>query len=427
MLRATSPTMAHIRQEEERLRTSSQRHNPVTRDGVLSATIPRLRSDESWIELASQPSSSSLSSTATDEIVRTDLRIRQDSRQNFRARQRRRRMTELARSHLSLHTTSSDACSSQEEYDESESESESEEEQFVSSSTDDIAVHVPHLDLGPLPPSMDASIMEDDNGVDGDENTTALGVPEDDQVFTPQPNAFTHPPPSTTAMRESDSYFVRPEMRRGSATRHSFPSRTTQQHTPYNLISPSYQADHDAALRASLSTLLSCAAAARGLSKPSQTTAATARAGPSGGQPTVLRIVPESVVLRVDSGNVSPARSGKARSPSITSSELSSPEKAKRKASPSPVKGTKERASKKTKTLEDSVSPTLLTWVVSAGVVVVISAISFSAGYAMGKEAGLAEAGLVDVSEGTSCGKEAVRSLRRFRWGATGAASVRVS
>jgi len=52
------------------------------------------------------------------------------------------------------------------------------------------------------------------------------------------------------------------------------------------------------------------------------------------------------------------------------------------------------------------VSPTLLTWVVSAGVVVVLSALSFSAGYAVGKEAGRMEA-VGEVAEAGSCAKEA--------------------
>lgn len=70
----------------------------------------------------------------------------------------------------------------------------------------------------------------------------------------------------------------------------------------------------------------------------------------------------------------------------------------------------------------DEVSPTLFTWVVSAGVVVLVSAISFSAGYVTGKEAGHAEA-LGELREAGSCGIEgAGRGLRRLRW--TDAAST---
>ena len=102
-------------------------------------------------------------------------------------------------------------------------------------------------------------------------------------------------------------------------------------------------------------------------------------------------------------------------------------DKGKRKALASPSKHGRERAIKKNKeALEDTISPTLLTWVVSAGVVVIVSAISFSAGYAMGKEVGKTDVGVLGPSEGSSGGKEAVRSLRRLRWGAGGAPTVRV-
>jgi hypothetical protein len=81
----------------------------------------------------------------------------------------------------------------------------------------------------------------------------------------------------------------------------------------------------------------------------------------------------------------------------------------------------------------DDVSPTLMTWVVSAGVVVLVSAISFSAGYVTGKEAGRAEvlgelgAG---VTEAGRCGRDAMvegagRGLRRLRW-TDAASSIRV-
>ena len=63
-----------------------------------------------------------------------------------------------------------------------------------------------------------------------------------------------------------------------------------------------------------------------------------------------------------------------------------------------------------------TVSPTLFTWVVSVGVVVVFSAISFSAGYSMGKEAGRFEAGMTSTSDGaTACAREASKSGLGFR------------
>lgn len=85
---------------------------------------------------------------------------------------------------------------------------------------------------------------------------------------------------------------------------------------------------------------------------------------------------------------------------------------------------------------ETTVSPVLMSWMISAGVVLVFSAISFSVGYAWGKEIGRFESGGINLAvaggggsgEGASCGREAMRGstggLRRLRWG-TGGSSVR--
>jgi hypothetical protein len=78
----------------------------------------------------------------------------------------------------------------------------------------------------------------------------------------------------------------------------------------------------------------------------------------------------------------------------------------------------------------EDVNPTLLTWFVGAGVVVLVSALSFSAGYITGKEAGRAE--VLDfgmgASEAGACGKEAMlagRGMRR-QWLTDAASSIRV-
>ena len=90
------------------------------------------------------------------------------------------------------------------------------------------------------------------------------------------------------------------------------------------------------------------------------------------------------------------------------------------------------KKARRTGPMVDEISPTLLTWVVSAGVVVLVSALSFSAGYVVGKEAGHAEAmgqlGAVTGETGT-CSKEAASGigrlgLRRLRW--SGGSGVRV-
>lgn len=76
-----------------------------------------------------------------------------------------------------------------------------------------------------------------------------------------------------------------------------------------------------------------------------------------------------------------------------------------------------------------------MTWVVSAGVIVLVSVVGFGAGYVYGREVGREEmlAGFQgsSFSEGGNCGKEIVRSgaghagsLRRFKWGIGGGRSI---
>jgi len=376
---------------------------------------------DSWIEVSSQPSSSSLSSAATDEIVTTGLRVQHQT--NVR---RRRRSRPNAPTYLSLPPRStSGASSSQEEYEESESESD-----HVLSSSNELPQpsSAPLFGSAPTAPKRPYSSASSD-GEDEDGNSTALGITSNEPVFTPQPNVFSHPPSSATQPSQAavpGSYFPAPRTAasRSASQRHSYPSQRSRQHAPYNMISPSYQADHDAALRASLSTLLSCAAAARGLPKREVT---SSRAGTSSRiEPNTLRMVPESVAMGEESTqrdrpiNRQPSASSSGKSIPITSPQ----DKGKRKASSSKDRRNVKK-SRKSGTLDEMVSPTLMTWVVSAGVVVLFSAISFSAGYAMGKDVGRTEANFAGQTNGAVCGKEVGRGLRRLRWG-SGSTSVRV-
>ncbi|KAL9618503.1 MAG: hypothetical protein Q9204_008392 [Flavoplaca sp. TL-2023a] len=358
---------------------------------------------ESWIDVASQPSSSSLSSATTDD---NGLPLQQ----RYNVRRRRRLNSSIPFSELS-HRPTSAAGSSQEEYEESESESDP-----VMSSSNEGLDHQSSDGISPPVPISSASepLSSEDNEEDEDENATALGVLTSEPVFTPQPNAFSHPPQAgaithmhSTEARSSYSHTQRVHPNRPSA--HSYPQHRNRSHTPYNMISPSHQADHDAALRASLSTLLSCAAAARGLPKREPHLQTSAR--PSNTiEPSTLRIVPQSVALGEEAKRPRPIE----RQSSLSSLPLQ--EKTKRKASTSRDR----REKKKTRrgSIEDmGVSPTLLTWVVSAGVVVLVSAISFSAGYTVGKEVGRVEAGLGSGGNGALCGKEVGKGLRKLRLG----------
>lgn len=385
---------------------------------------------DSWIEISSQPSSSSLSSAA-DEIVTTGLRVEHDS--NTR---RRRRLRPTAPTHLNItsRAPSVGGTSSQEEYDESESES----DRVMTSSNEGLALPLNHRrdTLRAAPPSTASDATDDE-----DENRTAINFPtSNESCFTPQPNAFSHPPAAQSNRNASQpvpgSYFPssgRPPPRANG--RHSYPAHQPvrqQQHSPFDLLSPSHNvaADNEAALRASLSTLLSCAAAARGLPKSGQQQPSnpSPRPAPNRVEPTSLRLVPESALR-----NLSPAAQHideptfkptiRRTSTSTTASAESRPnhiptpkEKRKANARNSSKDRRAVKKARRSSSAEDlTISPTLLTWVVSAGVVVVLSALSFSAGYAIGKETGRMEALGGNAGEVAGCARDAGRSSLGFK------------
>ncbi|GAM41059.1 hypothetical protein TCE0_041f13887 [Talaromyces pinophilus] len=403
---------------------------------------------DSWIEVSSQPSTSSLSSAATtDDIITTGLRVERSDPRISQLRNKRRR----AKHHVSLlqdsSRESSIAGSSQDEYDESDSES----DKVMSGSNEDVtaqsrgdALLLRHGSM-----SENTSSGEDDE----DDRSTALGPRISSSPFVPQPNAFSHAPqysrsrsyngPGTTPSLVSNSSQATAIRHNSSSTARNTRRSSRTQHVPYNMISPSYQADHDAALRASLSTLLSLGTAVRGAPKNDSP---PAPAGPQIAPASSFRLVSESVAMgeETDDGGRAPRMDPETprtdvrnlqqpKAPrSISSSALS---KGKRKASKD-RSSSHTAASKKSRQTSMSgslvgVNPTLMTWVISAGVVVLFSAISFSAGYALGREVGRTEMGMESMvggglsdqlSPSANCGTDAVKgSLKRLRWG--GAAS----
>ncbi|CZT45781.1 uncharacterized protein RSE6_06130 [Rhynchosporium secalis] len=392
-------------------------------DMAQSSGVTRVRNDESWVEIASQPSSSSLSSI-NDEIVTTGLRVQHNDPNT-----RRRRRAPGQPSYISLETRQT-STSSQEEYEESESES----DRVMTSSNEHILPTTSHRQF-------DAEGGESSSD-DDDENSTALGrrTSTGGDVFTPQPNAFSHPPSRAGAgPGVHGSYFpshYQSTTNRNINTRQSYPPRVSRQNSGYNNA-----LDHDAALRASLNTLLSIgAAAARGLPKRNQVGTNNTM---TGHEPIGLRFVPESELMAPPPQNAAAntsrplSPSTRARSsPSVSSQEAI--EKGKRKAVATKPAGEKSRALKKKRMQQGSEeerlglrSPTLLTWVMSAGVVVLVSVVGFGAGYVIGREVGRGEVmtGLngSSLAGGGDCGKEVARSsgsLRRFRWGVGGGRGV---
>lgn len=371
---------------------------------------------ESWVEVASQPSSSSLSSIG-DEIVTTGLRVGSSSYN------RRRRVQAPPRSVPRIQTTIPvTGTGSQDEYDESDSE----EDHVLSSSTEN------------MQPSPEED-MEDTDGESDEDAGTALGQAHN-PVFRPQPNAFSHPPSHQRSYSSNAAMSPHPHR---DFTRPSFSQRshTRVQRGP-SFMSPSVREDNDAALRASLTTLLSCAAAARGLPKSKEETeaqrAAQTGVGPSS-QPMELRFVPETELEeeseKLRAAAATPVNKRGQSSPARSSSQTrSSSDKAKRAVST----GRNPRAIKKKRTAtatavteETFISPTLLTWVVSAGVVVLVSVVGFGAGYVIGREVGRQEglaASVSSVNDTASSSRDVLRSsgggLRRFRWGDVGRSIV---
>ncbi|KAL4873533.1 hypothetical protein BDV12DRAFT_160224 [Aspergillus spectabilis] len=424
----------------------------VTRETLQSRSGAPIRSEDSWIEVSSQPSSSSLSSAATtDDIITTGLRVQQTQPGNYHRRSRRQRLQHLAAvATAEVEYSSHEPSSSQDEYDESDSES----DRVMTSSNEDVARPSPAGPSIPHPGPLDAAVQSSDE----DDNSAPLGMRISSSPFVPQPNVFSHPPASEdfSWTRPSEVRRSRPisdvstssrrtAIRRTSqASIHSSQRPSHQSHTPYNIISPSHHADHDAALRASLSTLLSCAAAARGLPKPDSQTAPS---GPSREQPASFRMVSESVAMGEEVNEEDAASDMEVRAfprsqrprqlqhavPPYSPREDSST-RAKRRSSASKDRGSNHSSTKKSRrsgTAESSSA--VMTWVISAGVVVLFSAISFSAGYVLGREVGKLEAStgmgsvLGDASvpgrASATCGQEAVRGgLKRLRWnpGSTG-------
>lgn len=399
-----------------------------------SSTYADLFAPDSWVEISSQPSSSSLSSVG-DEIVTTGLRVQHDPRTRRRRLLRQNAPSGLSMTHRAL---SRGATSSQEEYEESESESDR-----VMTSSGEAPAPLEHLRSRPSSNPGLRSIASEDRSSSDDENRTAINYPiNSDQCFTPQPNAFSHPPTTGHLRAASEnvpgSYF--PNQRRPSrpSTRHSLPGRTPS-HLPQNILSPSFNAaaHHDEALRASLSTLQSFAVAARGLQKPDSKQRPGTQPQPTRSnkvEPMSFSLVPESAMQQrgPETAASPPQLQEPMFKPTIRRSSTSTSASASQHLKPehtvhSPKRRSRplsreRRAVKKARRASSSedlqlVSPTLMTWLVSAGVVVFLSALSFGAGYSVGREAGRLEAGALPVDEPIrGCAREAGRSglgLRR--------------
>jgi hypothetical protein len=397
------------------VRPASSWRQPILSNSAPSNACLHVIFTESWVEIGSGPSSASLSSAA-DEIITTGLTVQHDS--NLHRRPRRARGGGQFSIGTGHRVSNAGGNSSQEEYEESESES----DRVMTSSNEGLGPsplrhEVNRASRSPLSVASSETMSErEEDDDDDDENATAVNYPRSRRQFEPRPNAFSHP--SNQQPIRSQSGTVYPPRRGPTRPSASVRQQSYPQHTPIGAAP-----DHDEALRASLSTLLSAAAAVRGLPKLGQPR--TQQHESSRIDPTTLRLVPESVAL----GDVLEESSVAPSSPSSSPSE-----KSKRKEMRSSSKDRRNvKKARRTGPVIEEISPTLLTWVVSAGVVVLVSALSFSAGYVVGKESGHAEAmsqmGAAGAEAG-SCAREAASGLkgtglglRKLRW--TGGSGIR--
>lgn len=340
---------------------------------------------DSWIDVSSQPSDS-YTSSSDDHIITAGLRISQ-------ARRKRRGTARPASRPQEPEPDSSDE-------DDNEGEGE---------------------DMGSLIHSMtmssDGYSSPDDDDEESDDEASASDT--NGKVFSSSQRPGVPYRRQTTPMASS-SY------NRGHA------------YSGYNSFAPNHATDHDAALRASLSTLLSCAAAARGLPKSSQsqTSPGSQSQHQQGG-----RVAVDSLTLVREGGEPSSSTNsgaGKSRSLSITSNATTtsasrSPSSdqlaqtrtgksssAERKRS-SGAKSSKSRRRSRTRTRDITEEGDMslsnmsyMTLAISAGAIVVLSALTFSAGYALGREAGKGEGGLLSsVSRTAESGRAVVKGTGR--------------
>lgn len=376
---------------------------------------------ESWIDITASPASTLHILSADSTPVPSDDVRNSDHLQPVRMRR-------TLRPHLVLDLDAqrrSGECSSQEEYEESESES----DKVLTSSNEGLSVTTK--------PIQAHAISTEHHDEDG----TAVNRATNLQCFTPQPNLFSHPPASQARHSEAvaGSYFpaTKSSPRSSSSTQSivAHKARPQQSTSAHQAALPTPQHDHDAALRASLSTLLSCAAAARGLPTPHSQPQSRAQTHSSRIEARCLRVVPESVAL-ADIRRLSPpgrarpcASSSQSRESSL-GAHRTDREKSKRKAV-ARDSSKERRAAKKPRRLgvEDQISPTLLTWFTAAGLVVVVSALSFSTGFVMGRATGRMEAsGLNPTGSagGTigNCSADAAHEMgiKRLRWSSAASA-----
>lgn len=368
----------------------------------------REKADDSWIEVSSQPSDDTYSSASGNEQV-----ARGASRLSHRKKRLRR--TEI----FPGNSAPSKA------YDH-HADDLSEVEMISSRSASSMSELSQHEEMGS---SSSAAGEEYDSSeseeADEEDTGTMLGIGQ--RAATSRRPAYGSYPGHS--VHEFQRNLQNPSQ---SFLRHRNPHSGTSSFRSQ----PATKADHDEALMASLSTLLSCAAAARGLPKVASQhsgSSASPGMGPSRVAPMsssrvqldTLQLVPDQVMSEKDENRKLPgtpeAERSRSRRTSITKTPPNEMVRAgavnnKKRSSPkmsAAVTPRQRSASPRSRSCLtsalSSADASLLTIAFSAGAVILLSAISFSAGYAMGKEVGKTEA---EAALGLM-GRNAVKEVQR--------------
>ncbi|KAF3906333.1 hypothetical protein ABW20_dc0103765 [Dactylellina cionopaga] len=340
---------SHHHHHHQHIRSTGSDFIHVDRSNNRRMAAPSDRVD-SWIEVGSQPSDSYTSSSSPEEaVITTGLHVQKRKRQS-----RRRNSTSTA-----IPTASRAAESSSEDEDDDD-----DLDGIDLNAIDSIGSSI-----------TDPSLSEGEEGSSGSEDDEE----EDEEI---QPAVVGFSPYNPSASRPQNNF------------------RTFSRDPP--------QPDHDAALRASLSTLLSCAAGVGSASKPR----VNDRMGVIQERPApiqTLSLVTDSEREAIMSAPQPPPpyrRTVHHQQPIPQQQQRqhqrpASPRRSKEDTQATRHKGkTRSRRSSKAATAAAAAAAhanavsisasnmTYLTLAVSAGAVIIVSAISFSAGYALGKEVG---------------------------------------
>ncbi|KAK6543990.1 hypothetical protein TWF694_000706 [Orbilia ellipsospora] len=306
---------------------------------------------DSWVEVASQPSDSYTSSSSPEEpVITSGLQVQ---KRKHRARRRNSTSTAIP--------SSSRVVESSSDYEDDDDEDDEDLDGIDLNTIDSIGSSI-----------TDPSLSEGEEGSSDEESD------EDEGEIQPVAGFSHHP----SASRPQNNF------------------RAFSRDPP--------QPDHDAALRASLSTLLSCAAGVGSASKPrvaDRMGVIQEHTRPAPIQ--TLSLVTDSereAIMSAPQPPPPPYRKTPHHPPPPPI-----PRQQQRAASPRRLKEdpqtskhrTRARSRRSSKATSAAVNPaissisasnmTYLTLAVSAGAVIIVSAISFSAGYALGKEVGRTE------------------------------------